>query len=153
MTSGADYIIQDISLTPEFDINDNGFYHIHSFVFDPLDFPNGFVSVTVGVSPISHGTDYLEENDLCGDLNEQGTEFFVVDCQLAQLCDAEAGSVILETDNLCIENGSATINFEPLGDAVIPDSFVQIYVLTVGDDNVIVTADTCLLYTSPSPRD
>ena len=95
---------------------------------------------------------------------------------LCSSCDADAGSLTPNPEMYCLIGSTVTINAVHTADPVIPVGYNLLYLLTSGTDLLIRDAspnpnflvslpdnytihtlvydpNTCLLYTSPSPRD
>ncbi|MBT8269633.1 MAG: hypothetical protein KJN59_10455 [Bacteroidia bacterium] len=64
----------------------------------------------------------------------------VCDCIIE--CVAEAGTLKTESDKACLEEGTATLSAVPAGDAVVPDGYEVLYVLTEGAGLVIRDVST-----------
>jgi hypothetical protein len=53
-------------------------------------------------------------------------------------CDADAGTLTANFETSCLTGGIAVIRATPNEDSVVPDGFVTVYVLTFGEELVIV---------------
>ncbi|MFK7809138.1 MAG: hypothetical protein AB8F74_15150, partial [Saprospiraceae bacterium] len=53
-------------------------------------------------------------------------------------CGADAGNISADESSVCLDNGTATISAIPDGNQSVPTDFEVIYVLTEGDDLIIV---------------
>ena len=63
-------------------------------------------------------------------------------CDCIVECVVDAGTLTAEADSVCLDDGTATISAVPNGDAVIPDGYEVIYVLTEGGGLVIQDVST-----------
>jgi len=59
-------------------------------------------------------------------------------CPFKDVCEAEAGTINADKPDVCLENGLASISATPVGDAVVPDGYEVLYVLTLSSDLLIV---------------
>ncbi len=83
-------------------------------------------------------TYYVRVNDWYSG-NPVTTTFFICLESIAQVeCDANAGTLTANSEVVCLANDLATINATANGDAVVPDGFQTLFVLTTGEDPVIV---------------
>lgn len=58
-------------------------------------------------------------------------------CDCPEVCETDAGTLTADADAVCLEDGSAAISATPNGDAVVPDGYEVLYVLTSGAELVI----------------
>ncbi len=58
-------------------------------------------------------------------------------CDCPEVCETDAGTLTADAGSLCLEEGTATISATPSGDAVVPDGYEVLYVLTSGAGLVI----------------
>ena len=52
------------------------------------------------------------------------------DCINPPICTANAGTLVTDANSACLDNGNALISATPQGDAVVPNGFLAVYVLT-----------------------
>lgn len=132
LTSGQDLVIEAAAAAPAFQVTATGLYTIHTLVYDPA---------TLDLDAIVFGeTTGGEVNSLliqgggtiCASLDVAGAPVTVVSC-----CAAEAGTLQANFNTVCFVEGSATMDATPGGDAVVPDGFETIYLLTTGEDLII----------------
>ena len=74
----------------------------------------------------------------------------VIECPTT--CEADAGSISTDQSELCLENGSALLVAAPNGDAVVPAGYEMLFVLTTGQDLVIIDADAVPFFTVSDPE-
>ena len=118
-------IIQQVSSSPSFVVSSQDIQRIHPLVYDPtaLDlalYTGGDASVYDLYNAISDG--------LCAAVNVNGAPFKVKDCPPP--CTADAGSIGIDFDAGCLVNGVATVTAVPGGDAVLPNGFQLVYLLS-----------------------
>ena len=137
LTSGEDLVILDVSETPEFSVDTTGIFTIHSLVFDPntLDLGTVEIGVTTGIDV--NGLLIQGGGDICASLDVAGAPFMVAECTD---CEAMAGTLtpVMDDDNCVTDSTSANLSADVDMPAVIPDGFQQLYVLTMGEDLVIM---------------
>lgn len=136
LTQGDDQVIVAIGTEPEFAVTGLDVYGIHTLVANPA---------TLNISGIVIGTSVLTELEAllvqaggsdCGVLDMEGAQFSVNECGGG--CDAHAGSItpfLLET---CLYQGSVQLIATADGNAMVPDGFVVIYLLS--QDEVVVAS-------------
>lgn len=138
LTQGAGLTIIDAGPDPLFDATAVGLHTIHTLVYDPatLDLSSIEFGVTTGVDVnallIQGG------GSICASLDVMGAAYTVVEC--ADPCDAEAGTTNGPGAVICLVDGEASLLTSPNGDAVVPDGFVQVFVLTQGSSLLILNA-------------
>ena len=74
----------------------------------------------------------------------------VIECPTT--CEADAGSISADQSELCLENGSALLVAAPNGDAVVPAGYEMLFVLTTGQDLVLIDADAVPFFTLSDPE-
>ncbi len=131
LTRGEDLVIVDTNEDPEFTVDMPGRFTIHTLVFDPATLDLGIV-----VPGQTTGFDVnalLQQGggDICGALDVAGAPF---DLQLC--CDATAGS--LEPNNISCLDDEVSLSAFRTEKPVLPEGYTLIYVLTKGEDLVIV---------------
>ncbi|MBK9146501.1 MAG: T9SS type A sorting domain-containing protein [Flavobacteriales bacterium] len=138
LTSGPDLIIQQTSADPAFFVDALGDYIIHSLVYDPntLDLSG----VVPGVTQASEILAQLIQGGgtICGSLDVAGAPVSVIECLE---CEANAGTITADNDIVCLDGGAADLAATPDGNAVVPDGYTVLYVLTTGVDLVILDAN------------
>ena len=127
LTSGDDLVIQQIAAEPTFVVNSVGYYTIHTFVF-PSDLD--LSGVLLGITTAGDVLGLLEANNVCASLDVTGAPVKVSFCHKA--CDADAGSIKPTSFVVCRQGGTATLSAVPAGNAVVPDGYQTLYVLTRG---------------------
>lgn len=138
LTQGAGLTIIDAGPDPLFDATAAGLHTIHSLVYDPatLDLSSIEFGVTTGVDVnallIQGG------GSICASLDLTGAAYTVVEC--ADPCEADAGTTNGPGGVICLAAGEASLFTSPNGDAVVPDGFVQVFVLTQGSSLLILDA-------------
>ncbi|MCW5900264.1 MAG: T9SS type A sorting domain-containing protein [Flavobacteriales bacterium] len=138
LTQGPGLVIVDVSADPSFSVSAAGSYTIHTLVYDPntLDLSIVELGVTTGFdvnSLLIQGG-----GEICASLDVAGATFEVEDCP--PQCLAYAGTLTVTASNVCLQNGLASVTAVPNGDAFVPPGFTTLYVLTLGQDQVILNA-------------
>lgn len=142
LTSGEELIIQAVSGSPEFTVDETGIFTIHTLVYDPETLNLGIVQFGVTTGFDVNGLLQQGGGDICAALDVAGATFNIEECS----CEAETGT--LKTSNEpCLENGEALIDFEVLTAPVIPNNYEVLYVLTSGNDLIIEQASTETAFT------
>ena len=134
LTQGAGLVIVNAGAEPSFDVTEAGNYTIHTLVYNPNTLDLGIVEigVTTGVDVL--GLISQGGGDICASLDVIGAPITV------ESCTADAGTLMANMDSACLVDGMATISATSNNDAVIPDGYSSIYVLTQGEGLVIVNA-------------
>ncbi|MBL7986200.1 MAG: T9SS type A sorting domain-containing protein, partial [Flavobacteriales bacterium] len=136
LTSGTDLVIQQLGAEPSFTVNGGGLYTIHTFVF-----PSG-LDLSVVEPGVTTGGDVLAllaANNICASLDVAGAAF--------NIGNPDAGTLTAVADEVCFETGVVTIAAVPNNDAVIPDGYSLLYVLTEGSGLVIQNVSTTPSFT------
>jgi hypothetical protein len=142
LTSGDELIIEAVNDTPEFTVDETGIFTIHTLVYDPATLDLSIVQFGVTTGFDVNALLQQGGGEICASLDVSGAQFDVEACE----CEAEAG--VLETSNdPCLENGEAFIDFEELTTPVIPDNYEVLYVLTSGNDLIIEQVSTETAFT------
>ena len=66
-------------------------------------------------------------------------------------CDADAGGLNLDNEDVCLENGAATFSATLNGNEVIPTGYQVLYLLTTGNDNIIIQSLNPATFTVNQP--
>jgi hypothetical protein len=137
LTTGAELVILDGNVTPDFTVDAAGIYTIHSLVYDTDNFD--FSVIQVGVTTGFDVNALLVQGggDVCASLDVAGASFSVEVC--LPPCDADAGT-LSGGGTACFEDGAATLTATADGNAVVPAGFSTVYVLTEGAGLVIIDA-------------
>ena len=131
LTSGTGLVIEQLGATPEFTVTSGGLYTIHSFVFpSDLDLSIVVPGVTTGFDV--NGLLIQGGGALCASLDVAGAP--------VQVSGPYAGNIDPDNFLSCLNNGTATLNGNPAGDAQVPAGYNTVYVLTRGQGLVIVNA-------------
>ena len=134
LTQGSNLIIVDAGPEPSFEVTEPGEYTIHSFVFNPdtLDLNIIQFGSTTGFDVF--GLIKPGGGEICADLDVEGAQFKVDEEQ----CTADAGTMSTDMPNVELSSGTATLVAMADGNAVVPEGYVQAFVLTQGDGLVIL---------------
>ncbi|MBP7409552.1 MAG: hypothetical protein KA941_12410, partial [Flavobacteriales bacterium] len=123
LTQGAGLVIQNVSATPSFEVNQGGLYTIHSLVYDPstLDLSGVVLGTTTGFEVNS----FLIQGggSICASLDVAGAAFDVA--------DPNAGTLSGGGD-VCLSGDAAILTATPNGDSNTPAGYSLAYVLTSG---------------------
>lgn len=130
LTSGGD-TIRGQSSSPEFIVEGPGPFSIHSLVYDTATLKLDSIGSTL------EGIDTLlmqGGGDICASLDTLGLTFYPADC--LPPCEAGAGS-FLAVEQECLSDGTKRIFAETDSSAVVPEGYLQTYVLTSGENLLI----------------
>jgi len=106
--------------------------------FDPA-------SAGIGTHTVTYVVSAQEGAAVAAATDSLSLEIIVEDCTVT--CDADAGTTNDPGSVICLTGGEATLIAAPNGDAVVPDGYVQSYVLTSGPGLVIIDADLAPAFT------
>ncbi len=138
LTKGDGLVIQDVSNSPQFNVDMTGTFRIHSLVYNPNTLDLGIVvpGKTTGFDVFG----LLEDGggDICGSLDVAGAKFVIEKCP----CTADAGTAMTVNEADACLDGHATLLAKSNGDFKIPEGYELIYVLTSGDGLVIEAASS-----------
>jgi hypothetical protein len=76
---------------------------------------------------------------ICASLDVTGATISAVLCP--EPCDADAGTLTADADVVCLEDGEAVLEATADGNAVVPEGYTLIHVLTQGAELVIISVD------------
>ena len=136
LTKGSGLVIINVGYEPSFQITSPGTYTIHSLVFnaDTLDLGIVVPGQTTGVDVL--GLLIAGGGEICASLDVPGAPIKVDEEQ----CTADSGTMTAVESQVDLSNGVAMISATADGNAVIPEGYGQVFVLTQGSDLVIVNA-------------
>ncbi|MEX1132526.1 MAG: GEVED domain-containing protein, partial [Flavobacteriales bacterium] len=137
LTEGAGLVIVQAGATPEFVVDAEGDFTIHTLVYDPATLDLGIVEFGVTTGFDVNGLLIQGGGEICASLDVAGTAFEVLDC--TGLCLVDAGT-LSGGGTVCFEDGAATLTATPDGNAVVLNGYSTVYVLTEGAGLVIVQA-------------
>ena len=132
LTSGDGLVIQNVSATPSFTVNEEGLFTIHTLVYDPNTLDLGIVEPGVTTGFDVNSLLIQGGGDICAALDVPGAKFEVENCK----CKATAGTLKPNSEE-CIDDHGATITAKIGNQPTVPSGFEVIYVLTSGDGLVI----------------
>ena len=132
LTSGDELVIQGVNATPEFDVDTEGKFTIHTLVYDPNTLDLGIVVPGQTTGFDVNGLLVQGGGDICAALDVAGASFDVAECP----CDADAGTLRTFIQE-CLDADGAKIRAFPDIRPTEPEGFETIYVLTSGDGLVI----------------
>ncbi len=133
LTQAPSLTILDAGLTPSFSVTAAGDYIIHTLVYDPTTLDLGVIEfgVTTGFDVL----DLIAQGGICASLDAAGAPITAEDCNA---CNAFAGTLTADDPTVCFDAGMGMFSASPNGDAVVPDGYEVIYVLTEGPGLVII---------------
>ncbi|GAB5555692.1 MAG: hypothetical protein Sapg2KO_52830 [Saprospiraceae bacterium] len=135
LTTGDTLTIQGVSASPEFEVDAAGMYTIHTLVYDSttLDLSIVVPGVTTGVDV--NGLLVQGGGDICAALDVAGASFMVEACP----CEVSAGTLTAD-EEVCFTPADTEVSISATHDMMpmMEDGFLAIYVLTRGEDLVIV---------------
>ena len=128
LTQGEGLVIQNVSTSPSFEVNDGGLYTIHTLVYDPstLDLSGVEIGVTTGFDV--NGFLIQGGGSICAALDVAGAAFNVA--------DPNAGTLSGGSD-VCLSGAEVVLTATPNGDSNTPAGYSLAYVLTSGTNLVI----------------
>ena len=135
LTQGLSPVYHSMDTVPSFTVTSMDIWRIHTFVYDPLTFD---ASVLVpGETTVMDVNAMLVQGggSICAGLDIYGAMFTVVECSD---CEAFAGTLTSDTVEFCLGDSAVWLNVGTAGDAIIPDGFAALYILTMGPDHIIV---------------
>ncbi len=136
LSTGQEKIIQYLSTMPGFEIQGTGVFTIHSFVFDLTTFD--FSKIKFGKTSIAALDTLLLQGggSWCAGLDLEGTSVNIHGSGAA--CGAVAGSLTVDFE-VCLSDTSNRVRAAVLTPALIPEGFVQAFLLASGDTALIHT--------------
>ena len=132
LTSGEGLVIEGVNTTPEFEVNSEGLFTIHTLVYNPSTLDLSIVSIGQTTGFDVNGLLVQGGGNICAALDVAGAPFQIEICP----CPAEAGT-LTPTHEGCLENGLGLLQAAPVAHPVVPMDFEVIYVLTSGEGLVI----------------
>jgi hypothetical protein len=129
LTKGNDLVIQQVSNAPGFTVTEGGLFTIHTFVF-PSDLDLSIVEFGVTTGFDVNSLLIQGGGELCAALDVAGAQFTVA--------NPFAGTLTADESTVTLSDGSATISATPNGDVNVPEGYSSIFVLTQGEELVIV---------------
>ncbi len=148
LTRGEELLIVNQGESPAFTVDEAGSYTIHTLVFTQNPELGDFLdisAITLNISTADSILNLIKDNDICADLDVTGASFIVEDCP-DEICTLNAGSLtanpLSEEDCITTEGNKVIISANPNGDAVIDEGFGAVFLLTKGEDLLIVDIDT-----------
>ncbi|MCW5899915.1 MAG: T9SS type A sorting domain-containing protein [Flavobacteriales bacterium] len=139
LTQGAGLTIIGVNTEPEFIAEELGLHTIHTLVYDPTTLDLSIVELGVTTGFDVNALLIQGGGEVCASLDVVGAQYSVEDCQ-PPFCEALAGTLSPIDANPCLEDGTAILLGTPGGDAVVPDGYGLLYVLTQGEELVIINA-------------
>jgi hypothetical protein len=136
LTEGAGLVIIDAAPSPAFTVSATGLFTLHTLVYDPATLDLGLVEFGVTTGVDVNNLLIQGGGGICASLDVAGAPYVVVECEPP--CDADAGTTNGPGAVICLVNEEAQLITAPNGDAVVPDGYVQTYVLTSGAGLVVI---------------
>ncbi|MEL7122443.1 MAG: hypothetical protein AAFO07_23560, partial [Bacteroidota bacterium] len=133
LTSGEGLVINGVSATPEFLIEGEGLFTIHTLVYNPSTLDLGIIEFGVTTGVDVNGLLIQGGGDICASLDVAGASFDIDNCP----CEATSGSLTATESCLDELSGTAVLTAEVNEAANVPDGFSLLYVLTSGEGLVI----------------
>lgn len=132
LTAGEGLVIEGVNSMPEFTVDSEGLYTIHTFVYDPTTLDLGIVVPGQTTGFDVNGLLQQGGGDICAALDVAGAPFHISECP----CEADAGTLD-RLNSPCLSDGDARLKAKVANDPTVPDGYELIYVLTSGDGLVI----------------
>jgi hypothetical protein len=136
LTKSDNLVIVDAKPTPHFTVREAGRYRVHVLVYNPHTLDLGIVKLGVTTGGQVNSLLIQGGGSICASLNVAGTQVHVY----AHICSAKAGTVHVAYNSVTLSGGSATISGYSTNNSTVPSGYQVIYVLTKGDNLVIVDA-------------
>lgn len=135
LTSTNGLTIEQVGPDPVFIVSTVNVWRIHALVYDPatLDF-----NAILDLDDLYQLYHMLIQGggSICASLNTGGAGTKTTIC--GEPCSAEAGTISALNPDQCLTDGEAQLEATPDGNAVVPDGFSVIHVLTTGPDLLIL---------------
>lgn len=129
-------IIEGIAATPTFTVNSEDVWRIHNLIYDPATLDLGMIDLGVTTAYDLQAQLLQGGGEICASLDISGAPVKTGNCPPA--CTAGAGTVYTDQPDVCLWDGTAELNAQPAGDAVIPAGFNLAYYLAEGDDPAVL---------------
>ena len=131
LTSGTGLVIEQVNDSPSFTVTGSGLYTIHTLVYDST------LNLGIVVPGVTTGFDVNSllvqgGGSICASLDVAGAQFNVN--------NPDAGNINPDQFLNCLDNGSAVLTGNPVGNSNIPAGYQVVYVLTRGQGLVIQQA-------------
>jgi hypothetical protein len=136
LTKGPGLMIQQVSTTPSFMVDETGDYTIHTLVYDPATLDLGVVVLGVTTGFDINAMLFQGGGNICAALDVAGTPVVVVDC--AMTCLADAGSLMGFKPVFCYSETGTNIGAIVVGDAVVPSGYQAVWLVSQGGGMVIM---------------
>ena len=133
-TSGPELFIFGIEVDPIFFVQSPGSFKIHSFVYDPVLFDISSISTTFSSANEIYALTVEGGGQMCASIDLNGAQFDIEGCP--DPCFADSGNTDALNASCLEEGGSVTLEIQN-DDAVIPDGYTQLFVLTSGPELII----------------
>jgi hypothetical protein len=111
-----------------FDVDHEALYTTHTLVYDPSTFDLAWI--VPGTTTVADLADLVGSGAFCASFDATGVSTLVE--------NPAAGGTTAASANACIVDGEATLEAVPDGEAHVPTGYTVRYVLTQGDDQVIM---------------
>ncbi|WP_306643832.1 GEVED domain-containing protein [Sanyastnella coralliicola] len=131
LTQGDGLTIINAGAEPSFDVTEAGNYTIHTLVYNPETLDLGIVELGVTTGFDVNGLLVQGGGAICASLDVPGAAFNVV---------APSAGTLTAVESMVCSNGMNTISAIANGDAMIPEGYSSVFVLTQGEGLVIVNA-------------
>ena len=138
LTQGPGLVIVNAGAEPSFVVEASGDYTVHTLVYDPATLDLGIVQPGITTGFDVNSLLIQGGGEICAALDVVGAPVSVIVCD--EPCTANAGTLTADMYELCLQDGGATVSATANGDALVPDGYSVLYVLTQGSDLVIVDA-------------
>lgn len=134
LTSGDDLVIQNVAGTPEFSVEGQGKFTIHTLVYNPETLDLSIVQPGVTTGFDVNGLLVQGGGSICASLDVAGAVF--------QIQSPDAGTLMPESTEICLDNNEVTLEAMIGTDPVIPEGYSLLYVLTRGEELIIAGVDS-----------
>ncbi len=140
LTTGDPAVIVDVADELSFTVTAAGTYTFHTLVYHPATLDLSTVELGVTTAASVNALLIQGGGSICASLDLVGGTTLVVDCTVD--CPAYAGSLTTTMAEVCLEEGSAMLDAVSGDDAVVPEGYEVIYVLTEGGSLTIMDVNT-----------
>ncbi len=136
LAKGEDLVIEQLSTIAAFEVEKEGFFSIHSLAFSPEELD--LKEIIFGETTVVDLAEMVLGVDGCSDFDFEGSDVELFGP--TSLCGAYAGQ--LKADNaVCMDDSLAQISASEYLPAIVPDGFIQVFLLSTGDSSLITAVN------------
>jgi hypothetical protein len=139
LTQGPNLVIQQVNATPSFTVSTPDLYTIHTLVYNPATLDLSIVTPGLTTGFDVNGLLVQGGGSICASLDVTGAP--------VTIANPDAGTLVAVNASNCAAGSPVTLTANPSGNAVIPNNFQLIYVLTSGAGLVIEQVNAAPVFT------